>query len=111
MFVGQLQFDWNLAVTVGFQRFSPGQAIEFQQGILINVHVDVNRIYRNDGREEGGCACNAADVIPLRQERPADPSINWREHLGVFEIEPRELEPMLFEIRSGTGHLALRQQA
>ena len=42
--VGQLQFDRNLAQVVCLQLPRLRQRVEFQEGVLVNVDIHVNRV-------------------------------------------------------------------
>src|SRR5438445_6053892 len=108
LFVGQLQLDGNLALGVRFQLFDLRQCVKFQERILIDVRIDVNGVNGNQSREQRGCAGDTADIIAFGQQRAADPSVNRRADLRVFEIQLGGIARRLGREQSCFGFLKSR---
>ena len=104
----ELQFDWNLSVAVGLDFFGLRQGVKFQERVLVNVRIRVDRVHRNKGREQRRPARDAVDVIAFGVERTADASIDWRTDLRVFEIKLRGVQRRLRREQGGLGFLMAR---
>jgi hypothetical protein len=62
-FVAQLEFHRHLAIAIGGELPALAQRIETEEGVLVHVGIDVNRVDGDDGGEQGGAAGHAVDVI------------------------------------------------
>src|SRR5258708_12585549 len=61
-----------------------GELAIAQEGLLVRLEVDIDRVLRNDAGEHG---LVGLDEVAERQQRAADSAGNRRTHLGEAEIE------------------------
>src|SRR6185436_18419559 len=62
-FVGELQFYGNPSVAVGLDFLGLRQGVKFQERVLVNVRIRVDRVHRHQGREQRRSTGDAVDVV------------------------------------------------
>ncbi len=67
----------------------------FQNGLLINSEVSVNRIHSHDAREYGPLPTAAGYDVPFVHVNPVEPPVEWQLDFGVTEVQFRLLDVFL----------------
>ena len=101
LFIRELQCHRHATAIVIPQLFGLHELVEFQQGILVNICNDIDRIHGHYGSEQRGITCVAANVISFREQGAADAAVNRRANDSVFKVQFRGIE-------QGLGFLVMR---
>jgi len=91
-FIGQC-ISVGLFVARAHSLAFPTELKVFQNRTLIGVGIDIQRVERDDGREQRRARTRetTADEISLRHQRAAGATVDRRTNLGEFEIESRRV--------------------
>src|SRR5437868_10344880 len=81
------------------------EPIVFDVGRFIHVEINVNRVERNDRRQQRRAALAALHEIACTDEMAADPAADRRRHVGKFDVELGGLQRTLGLQLSGLGGL------
>jgi hypothetical protein len=87
LFAGEAHFHLSPAFRIRGQLVCPTERGEAEVGVLVHIAIDMHRVDRDHGGQQGGKAVRSRNVVSQGNQSPADPAIDGRTHVAKIQIQ------------------------